>query len=408
MAKLMDEILQALKNLGGQAKTQEIANEIERMRSVKFSEKERGHIKTYLHLYATKYKSPDGKPYFNRVNTATWAINDEMHMKSSVTASSQTKNKIYSPETVPFEVIANSLKTIKEYRDYYDPQRVDWIDYIYEIFHVLGFSTERIDTRLFFVKDMVGVANRLIALCSYPGEDETFITPGISWDSYLMFAASHYQVNRGILTDGLKLQIINYENHSSEPLMCWSDLDEIVKGQKLENFFSIYKMFSSFRYETNINRRSDIFRTDKTRRELIIEFWQSLLEQVGALLPNFSNINPSRNHWISGRAGKSGLTFAFVVRTNDAQIELYIDQEDQEKNKHYFDALHSHKEGIEQSFGDALDWQRLVDKRACRIRYVINTSGLSDQENWPELQKQMIEAMVRFQNAFSLEISRLR
>jgi hypothetical protein len=410
MAKIMDEIVQALQKLGGQARSTEIIDEIEHLRNAEMSSHERRNFYTYLQTYSTKFKLPNGDPYFYKVSPGVWATKDGAHADTqpSVVAVQLINNRAFVPETIPFEVIANSLKTIKEYRDYYDPQRPDWVEYIYEIFHVLGFSTQRIDTRLFLVKDMGGAAPQVIVLFSFPVEDETFIASDISWDSYLRFAASHYQVKRGILTNGLKLQVVNYENHSSEPQMCWSDLDGIIREQKLESFFSIYKAFSSFRHENNANHRSNVSHDDTPRRELVLEFWQSLLEQARTFLPNFSKITPGKDHWLSVGAGKSNFHYSFVIRLEDAQIELYIDQKDQKKNKRYFDILHSHKERIEQEFGDHLDWQRLDDKRACRVRYVINTSGLSDRENWPQLQMEMIEAMIQLQGALQPEIPKLK
>ena len=53
--------------------------------------------------------------------------------------------------------------------------------------------------------------------------------------------------------------------------------------------------------------------------------------------------------WIKGvgaGAGKSGLAFNYVIRTNDAQVELYIDQGETEANKTTFDQLFASKEQV--------------------------------------------------------------
>jgi hypothetical protein len=107
-------------------------------------------------------------------------------------------------------------------------------------------------------------------------------------------------------------------------------------------------------------------------------------------------------------AGKSGLSYSFVIRRKDAQIELYIDQGDAKKNKYLFDALHARRERIEKAFGGALRWERLNEKRASRVSYLIEGSGVLARDMWPVLQKQMIEAMAWFQKAFKSEISRLK
>lgn len=53
------------------------------------------------------------------------------------------------------------------------------------------------------------------------------------------------------------------------------------------------------------------------------------------------------------------------------------------------------------------DWQALEEKRACRIRYLIDDYGFLDKEHWPELQDQLIEAMIRLQKAFQPCINQL-
>jgi len=64
-----------------------------------------------------------------------------------------------------------------------------------------------------------------------------------------------------------------------------------------------------------------------------------------------------------------------------------------------FNAFLQHKIEIEELFGDPLDWQLLPDKRASRIRFVISNYGLIDQDQWDELQEQLIKSMIRMEKA---------
>jgi len=143
------------------------------------------------------------------------------------------------------------------------------------------------------------------------------------------------------------------------------------------------------------------------RHMLRLEFWTQLLDQAKVLTPNFANRSPGTENWISGSSGRNGFGYAFVIRMDDAQIELYIDRGDAEMNKRLFEKLLAQKELIEQEFGKPLDWQRLDEKRACRLRYVIEGAGLMDREQWPEIQKRMIESMVGFQKAVQPVINKL-
>lgn len=150
-------------------------------------------------------------------------------------------------------------------------------------------------------------------------------------------------------------------------------------------------------------------RKELARRHILrMEFWDGLLKKARQISTLFANISPGKDHWISTGAGKSGFTWAYVVLKDHARVELYIDTADSEKNKHYFDTLLQHKEQIEASFGAPLEWQRLDEKRAARIAYLIHGhGGLPNQENWDALQDAMIDAMVRLENALKPHLARL-
>lgn len=143
------------------------------------------------------------------------------------------------------------------------------------------------------------------------------------------------------------------------------------------------------------------------RHLLRLEFWKQLLERAKGKTQLHASISPSPDHWISAGAGKSGLGFNYVIRMEDAQIELYIDRGDANQNKQVFDVLHERKDEIEAVFGKPLDWQRLDAKRASRIRYVFPDGGIRDQQKWPEIQDRMIDAMIRLERALKPEIRRL-
>lgn len=84
---------------------------------------------------------------------------------------------------------------------------------------------------------------------------------------------------------------------------------------------------------------------------------------------------------------------------DNAQVELYIDRGEAEWNKMVFNTFLQHKVEIEELFGGPLEWQLLPDKRASRIRFVISSYGLKDQEHWDELQDKLIDAMIRLERA---------
>jgi CBS domain-containing protein len=144
------------------------------------------------------------------------------------------------------------------------------------------------------------------------------------------------------------------------------------------------------------------------RRVLRYQFWSQLLEKAKEKTSIHANISPSREHWASASSGLRGVSYNYVIRMQDAKIELYVDRGDQYENKRIFAELFEKRAEIEARFGDALQWARLDDKRASIVRYVIEEfGGLRNQHLWPDLQEKMIQTMVQFSEAIQPELNQL-
>ena len=103
------------------------------------------------------------------------------------------------------------------------------------------------------------------------------------------------------------------------------------------------------------------------------------------------------------------MTFNYIVLMDWAGVELYIDQDRDTglKNKAIFDALYSQKDSIEKDFGDSLEWDRLDDKRASRIRKRFTNGGLALPDSWPALQNWMIDTMIRFERVIRPRLQKI-
>lgn len=137
-------------------------------------------------------------------------------------------------------------------------------------------------------------------------------------------------------------------------------------------------------------------------------FWSQLLEKERALTNLHSTVSPGEYNWVG--VCSSGLWFNYAIREHDGQAELYIDIDKTtgEGNKKLFDALFAQKVAIEQAFGGPLDWERLNDKRACRIRKVVTAGGWRDEDKWAEQQDKMIDAMIRLEKALQPHLKKLK
>jgi hypothetical protein len=140
-----------------------------------------------------------------------------------------------------------------------------------------------------------------------------------------------------------------------------------------------------------------------------LRFWTQLVALARAKGMNHGKRKPTAYHYLASSTGTSGITLNHVIVKDSAAVDLYIDFKDQVKNKNVFDRMKAHKAEIEARFGGELIWERLENKRACRIKHLITgLGGVSSPDTaWPEVQNAMIEAMSRLEKAMKPAIEAL-
>lgn len=130
-------------------------------------------------------------------------------------------------------------------------------------------------------------------------------------------------------------------------------------------------------------------------------FWTALLDLAKTKTKLHASISPGIYNWIGTSAGIQGLNWNYVVRRHNANVELYIDQDKDtgEGNEAILSKLMEHKKEIEDKFGHPLLWESLDEKRACRIKYIIDIAGWQDEEKWPKADDALVDAMIRLESA---------
>jgi len=154
-----------------------------------------------------------------------------------------------------------------------------------------------------------------------------------------------------------------------------------------------------------------IAKKDIAEREILRKkFWTGVLEKSQTKTNLHSNISPTHHHWIGTGAGKAGLAYNYVIRKDEAQIELYIDKgkDSEEMNLKIFNYLNENKIIIEEQFGDSLIWESLFGKRACRISKVLKIGGYRTNENeWDYIFEEMVNTMVKFEKAMKPYVEKI-
>jgi hypothetical protein len=139
------------------------------------------------------------------------------------------------------------------------------------------------------------------------------------------------------------------------------------------------------------------------------EFFVELLKELKTKKPGITHakrVSPA--NWFSFAAGKSGFSYSFsFAQDSRFRVELYIDTGDKEINKKAFDKFLEQKNEIEQELGTPIFWERLDEKRACRIATYRKGNIEDNVQSLNELKEWAIETMTKFYQSFSPRIARL-
>lgn len=251
--------------------------------------------------------------------------------------------------------------------------------------------------------------NALVCIVG-PKEDFNQIAFGIDWESYLFYAAKFHQVQWVILTNGLQFKVLNCANGVDRQKFFKCELDEIIRDGSTDSFITLYKIFhviNTSNESKTSNQNPDIKKTAGKGKRVVAkrhltrkEFWEQLISKSKSRTQLFSSRSPGIGNWLGIGAGKTGISYNYVIMKAGARVELYIDNGHADWNKSVFDSLSKSRTKIEEEFGHPLIWERLENKRASRVRFSLNQFGLQNNSKWPELQDQMIEAMIKFEKAF--------
>ncbi|MCH7402245.1 DUF4268 domain-containing protein [Belliella kenyensis] len=183
-----------------------------------------------------------------------------------------------------------------------------------------------------------------------------------------------------------------------------SNIDSNTKFSVLKKLLTIFEMEE----ELYIKYQSGAVNSGEPGRYSIRrKYWQQLIPLlVGTNL--FTNIKPTKDHWLSAGAGKSGISFTMIITKSCVRIELGILSSSKETNKRDFKRLYQNKPEIEEAFGSPLEWQELPDNKMSRIKTEMQGINLFNEEDWVQMNQFFIENLPKFERAFKEQILRLK
>lgn len=161
-----------------------------------------------------------------------------------------------------------------------------------------------------------------------------------------------------------------------------------------------------------MDQRLTFVRTND-REEAYIEFFASLNARLQSA-PDFPlrEVSPQGASWqelasLSGEKPELVNINASFTRRKELRIELYIDFLNSVQNKKRFDELQARQEAFEGAIGEPLQWERMDNKRACRVATYTKAQILTDSENTMLLDWAAKKA-VEFHRVFAPEFSKTK
>lgn len=177
------------------------------------------------------------------------------------------------------------------------------------------------------------------------------------------------------------------------------DIEQIIPMQDIGDY--VINMADKVQEDIGIQE------VEKERHKLRFEFWAKYLHTLQQKCNYYDNISPSKSNWIGTGSGISGVAFNSVISNYYARVELYISRNQKEENKQIFDELIKEKNGIETEFGNSLIWERLDNKKACRIKYEMNNIDYFNRDDWEKMIIFMSDNLPKLISSFSKRLKKL-
>lgn len=129
----------------------------------------------------------------------------------------------------------------------------------------------------------------------------------------------------------------------------------------------------------------------------LLDFWKMVKARLKERQINYFDNVKAQPRWYLG-FNKGRGRFGMVIGRNALRVELYFNND---ADKQLFDAMAQFSSELNSAFNDGLEWQRLDEKKASRIKFELSKAELEKFGNWDE--PESIKSRVEW---FCVEIER--
>ena len=145
------------------------------------------------------------------------------------------------------------------------------------------------------------------------------------------------------------------------------------------------------------------------KRKAYRAFFQSLVDQLQERHNYFTQTRAVQpQNWYSFASGYSGIHYGVnFAQGGRVRTDVYIDRGDTTSNKALFDALAEQKDSLEKELGEELEWERLDDKRGCRIAVYRVGSIEDDLPTLNQIEGWAIEHLLKLKKVFDPKLKKL-
>lgn len=152
----------------------------------------------------------------------------------------------------------------------------------------------------------------------------------------------------------------------------------------------------------------DIAPAPSETKERYRTYFQGLIDELREV-HKFTNARTAQpQNWYTFASENSKV---YTYSTSFAQggrvrVELYLDCGDKAKNEQLFECLLQERQEIEAALGLELNWEKLENRRACRIAAYRDGDIDADSETLAEIKNWTIQKLLRFKAVFPSKVQR--